>query len=579
MIEPYGGALVDLLIADAAERADLRHRSSAAPRVVLSRRALCDLELLATGGFSPLRTFMGEADYRSVLSDLRLSNGQVYPIPVTLPLPDDVVCRRGDALSLCDSDDTLLAVMIVDESFRCDRAAEAAQVCGTTDKRHPFVAEMADWPERYVSGPLAVLRLPRRPLSDLCGTPSQVRARLAAVGCERVVAFQTRNPMHRVHEELTKRAAAQVGGALLLHPVVGQTRPGDVDPYTRVLCYTELVNRYYDRSRTVLSLLPLAMRMAGPREALWHALIRRNYGATHMIIGRDHAGPGRDANGRPFYGPYEAQEMVRAYESESGVQALTFEELVYLPDEDRYVERRWTAGRTVMTISGTHVREDYLAMNRTLPPWFTRPEVAAILARGAVHGGAGFCVWLMGLSGAGKSTIAAALAARLESGPRQVHVLDGDGVRARFGQNLGFSRDDRNINVIRIGSMAADLVRAGQTVICAVITPYAAARARVRQMIGDDRFVLVHVTTPLDVCERRDVKGLYARARRGELESLTGIDDPFEAPADADVHIDASDCAPGNAVERIVTHLSTRGLLDASDRALRANQTALTLSD
>jgi sulfate adenylyltransferase len=562
MIEPYGGSLVDLLVADEGERADLLRRAAAARRLTLSSRALCDLELLAVGAFSPLRTFMGEADYRRCLSDLRLEDGHVFPIPVTLSVPDDMACRRGEFLSLCDDQETPVAVIGVEEIYVRDPARDVRQVCGTTDDRHPFVREMAGWPRRYVSGPLQVLQLPRRPLfRELTGTPTQVRARLAQIGSRHVVAFQTRNPMHRVHEELTKRAAAQVGGALLLHPVVGPTRPGDVDPYTRVLCYRALVKGYYDGSRAVLSLLPLAMRMAGPREALWHALIRRNYGATHMIVGRDHAGAGPGVDGRSFYAPYAAQALVRAYQAEIGVQPVTFDELVYVPDHDCYVERSRAGTRRVVAISGTAVREQYLATGRPLPPWFTRPEVAAILARRARHTGPGFCVWLSGLSGAGKSTIAEALAAHLGQGGCQVTVLDGDAVRARYGQDLGFTQADRDANVVRIASMAAELMRSGRVVVCAVISPYAAARARARQLIGDDRFVLVYVATPLDVCERRDVKGLYALARRGQLASFTGVDDPFEAPVDAHVRTDASEGAPDDAVDAIVRHLEIRGLL------------------
>jgi sulfate adenylyltransferase len=562
MIEPYGGSLVDLLVADEGERADLVRRAAAARRLALSSRALCDLELLAVGAFSPLRTFMGEADYRRCLSELRLADGRVFPIPVTLSVPDDMLCRRGDLLALCDAQGTAVAVIRVEEIYTRDATRDVQQICGTTDTCHPFVREMAGWPLRHVSGPLEVLQLPLRPLyRELCSTPSQVRARLAQIGRSHVVAFQTRNPMHRVHEELTRRAAAHVNGALLLHPVVGQTRPGDVDPYTRMICYTELVRRYYDSSRTVLSLLPLAMRMAGPREALWHAVIRRNYGATHMIVGRDHAGPGRNAHGRPFYGPCDSQALVRAYQSEIGVQPLAFDELVYVPDEDAYVERHRAGNRAVMAISGTQVRERYVSMGRPLPHWFTRPEVGAVLARSALHLGPGFCVWLTGLSGAGKSTIAEALAARLRPGARQITILDGDAVRARFGHDLGYTPADRNANVLRIASMADELTRAGHIVVCAVIAPYAAARARVRQLIGRDRVVLVYVATPLAVCEQRDVKGLYSRARSGEVRGLTGIDDPFEEPVDADVHTDGSSGAPHTSVDAIVTHLVARGLV------------------
>jgi sulfate adenylyltransferase len=565
MISPYGGALVNLVVAEPAERADLYRRAASAIPIRLSPRATCDLELLAVGGFSPLTTFMGVADYRSVLQRMRLANGTLYPVPITLPVPDTVHLRPRDVLALEDGSGVLLGLLTVDEVFRSDRVEEAHAVCGTTDARHPLVAEMASWPSRSVSGPLRVAALPRHQgFAGLVRTPADARAALTALGHDRVVAFQTRNPMHRVHEELTKRAASRVGGALLIHPVVGQTKPGDVATRTRVLCYRALVERYYDPSRTLLSLLPLAMRMAGPREALWHATIRRNYGATHLIVGRDHAGAGLDSSGRPFHPPDAAHALVREHEADTGVAAVGFEELVYVPDERRYVERTSALGRRVIAISGTEVRERYLAGRRPLPEWLTRPEVAALLSAGGRHPAAGFCVWLMGLSGAGKSTIAALLASSLRERGCRATILDGDSLRSTVSKDLGFGRKDRETNVLRIGALAADLVRQGEAVIGAVITPYAAPRRRLRDMIGEDRFVLVHVDAPIDVCERRDVKGLYARARRGELTGFTGLDDPFEVPVDADVRVDTTACRPEDAVAGILAYLVGAGLLPTS---------------
>jgi sulfate adenylyltransferase len=574
MIPPYGGTLVDLLVTDPAERTELRRRAVAATAIELSQRSLCDLELLATGAFSPLNTFMGESDYRGVVRGMRLACGMLYPIPVTLPLSETVRCRPGDVLALQDHRRELLAVLTVDEIFGWDRSTEAMHVYGTADERHPLVAEMSSWAARYVTGTLRVLKLPHHAsFRELRLTPSQVRVALAALGRDRIVAFQTRNPMHRVHEELTKRAVQETDGSLLIHPVVGQTKPGDVSPYTRVLCYTELVKRYYDPTRTFLSLLPLAMRMAGPREALWHAIIRRNYGANHMIVGRDHAGPGLSSNGHPFYGPRDAQDLVKRYEAETQVRALGFEELAYVPEEDRYIERSCLKNRTCIAISGTEVREGYLAAGRALPAWFTRREVAAILSEAVVSKKRqGFCVWLMGLSGAGKSTLAATLGASLRERGREVTILDGDVVRAEMSSDLGFSREDRDTNVLRIGSMAAEIVRSGGAVICAVITPFAAARALVRNLIGGEQFVLVYVDTPLSVCEQRDAKGLYARARRGEISSFTGIDDPFEIPTDASLHLDTSTSSRAAAVSAIVSHLLEKGLVSGTLSSVNEDQ-------
>jgi sulfate adenylyltransferase len=359
-------------------------------------------------------------------------------------------------------------------------------------------------------------------------------------GHTNAVAFQTRNPLHRVHEELTKRAAASVDGVLLLHPSVGMTKPGDVDHYTRVRTYKSLAERHYEPDRIVLALLPLAMRMAGPREALWHAIIRRNYGANHFIVGRDHASPGKDSNGQPFYGPYDAQELVAKHQHELGVGMVPFSELVYLPDEDRYEEiDRIPAGTRTATISGTQVRDEYLNVGRSLPEWFTRPETAEILADTyPPRHRQGVCIWFTGLSGAGKSTTADVLTVLLLEHGRQVTVLDGDVVRTHLSKGLGFSKQDRDTNIRRIGFVASEIVRHGGIVICAAISPYRATRNEVRQMIGPDRFIEIFVDTPLEECERRDAKGMYLKARRGEITGWTGIDDPYEPPEHPEVVLD-----------------------------------------
>jgi sulfate adenylyltransferase len=437
-------------------------------------------------------------------------------------------------------------------------------VLGTKDVRHPLVAEMASWGRVYVSGPLKVLSLPKHyDFSELRKTPKEVRATLEALGHTNVVAFQTRNPIHRAHEELTKRASEQIDGALLIHPVVGMTKPGDVDHYTRVRAYKALVERYYDTSRTVLSLLPLAMRMAGPREALWHAIIRRNYGANHFIVGRDHAGPGKDSSGRPFYGPYDAQNLLQKFESEIGVKMIPFQEIVYLPDEDRFEEQHHVPAATrVATLSGTQVRDEYLNNGKSLPEWFTRPETAAILSRISLpmHQ-QGFCVWFTGLSGAGKSTIAEILAILLMEHGRQVTLLDGDVVRTHLSKGLGFSKEDRDTNILRIGFVAAEIVRHHGVVICAAVSPYRAARNECRDMVGKDRFLEVFVDTPLEVCEQRDIKGMYAKARRGEIKGFTGVDDPYEQPLDPEIRLTTTNCPPEGNASEIISRLVDKGFL------------------
>jgi sulfate adenylyltransferase len=569
LIAPYGDRLVDLLVPP--ERAtELRRRATTLPSLQLSERALCDLELLATGAFSPLDRFMGEGDYHRVIGEMRLGDGRVFPIPVTLPVPGDTPLRPGDAVALRTPRNDLAAVLTIDELYKWDLAEEAAQVFGTTDSRHPLVAEMHGWGRLAVSGSLEVIALPRHhDFVELRRTPAEVRALLSGLGYPRVVAFQTRNPMHRAHEELTKRAALEIDGALLIHPVVGLTRPGDVDHYTRVRIYRLLVNNHYDPRRTVLSLLPLAMRMAGPREAVWHAIIRRNYGATHLIVGRDHAGPGLDSSGRPFYGPYDAQRLLERLAPEIGVQMVPFRELVYLPDEDRYEEAdRVPRGTPIASISGTQVRADYLAQGRPLPTWFTRPETAAVLAElSPPRHRQGFCVWFTGLPGAGKSTIAELLTLMLLEYGRQVTVLDGDVVRTHLSRGLGFSKEDRDTNIRRIGFVAAEIVRHHGSVLCAAVSPYRATRSECRELVGADHFVLVYVNTPVEVCEERDVKGMYAKARRGELSGFTGIDDPYEAPVDADLVLSTTDTSPEANARAVIAQLVGRGFLRAEHTA------------
>jgi sulfate adenylyltransferase len=414
-----------------------------------------------------------------------------------------------------------------------------------------------------VSGSLKVIDLPRyHDFVDLRRTPAQVRALLNQMGYENVVAFQTRNPMHRIHEELTKRAAEEVGGALLVHPVVGMTKPGDVDHYTRVRTYRALVENYYDPHRTVLSLLPLAMRMAGPREALWHAIIRRNHGATHFIIGRDHAGPGKDSQGRPFYGPYEAQEMMAQYAEEIGVKPVEFKELVYLPDEERYEEQnKIPEGTRIFSISGTQVRDDYLARGKPLPEWFTRRETAHILQEMyPPRHKQGVCIWFTGLSGSGKSTTAEILTSLLLERGRQITLLDGDVVRTHLSKGLGFSREDRDVNILRIGFVASEIARHGGTVITAAISPYRATRNEARKMAGEN-FVEVFVDTPIEVCEQRDVKGLYARARRGQITGFTGVDDPYEEPVNPELTLDTVNYTAEENARKIVAFLEEHGYL------------------
>ena len=566
LIQPYGGRLVNLLV-DPAEREDLRVYAGSLPTFQLSTRNICDLELLATGGFSPLNRFMGRVDYERVLDEMRLADGTLIPIPVTLTVRRENAPKLDSEIALTNPYNDIMAVMRVEEIFEWDKDREARSAYGSTDVRHPTVAEMNSWGELCISGALRVLQTPRYyDFKSLRLTPHEVRARLSSLGQRNVVAFQTRNPLHRAHEELTARASRSLNATLLLHPAVGLTKPGDIDHFTRVRTYKILAERYYDPQKMLLALLPLAMRMAGPREALWHALIRRNHGANHLIVGRDHASPGVDSQGRPFYGPYDAQEMITRHQDETGVWPVPFSELMYIPDEDRYEERsRIPDGTRVASISGTEVREQYLQQGRQLPDWFTRPEVAEILA--ASHpplNRQGFCLWFTGLSGAGKSTTAEIVVIKLLEAGRQATVLDGDVVRTHLSKGLGFSKEDRDTNIRRIGFVASEIVRHRGTVVCAAVSPYRATRNECRLMFGSDMFIEVFVDTPLEICEERDTKGMYRQAREGKLKNFTGIDDPYEPPLHPEIVIDTVNRTAEENAEIILSYLAERGVVPAT---------------
>ena len=566
LITPYGGKLVNLVV-EGREREELLARAAKLPSIKITMRNLCDLELIATGGFSPLTTFMGKADYDRVLKEMRLADGTLFPLPITLTADPKELPTVGEDLALRNSNFDLIAVMTLDEVYHWDAETEAAHAYGTTDSKHPMVSEMARWNKVCISGPLKVINLPKYyDFINLRHTPAQVRTMLEEMGHDNVVAFQTRNPLHRIHEELTKRAAAQVNGSLIVHPVVGMTKPGDVDHYTRVRTYKALVDNHYDPKSTMLSLLPLAMRMAGPKEAILHAIIRRNHGANHFIVGRDHAGPGNDSTGKPFYGPYDAQELMTKYEAELGVKMVPFEMLVYLPDEDRYVEEKDVPkGAKVANISGTQVRDDYLAKGKLLPEWFTRPETAEILREmyPARHD-QGFCIWFTGLSGSGKSATSEVLTSLLLERGREIAVLDGDVVRTHLSKGLGFSKEDRDTNIMRIGFVAGEIAHASGAVICAAISPYRSTRQEARKMVGEN-FVEVFMDTPVEVCEQRDVKGLYAKARQamsdGKPMGFTGVDDPYEPPINPEITLQGYGSTPEANAREIIKYLEAQGYL------------------
>jgi sulfate adenylyltransferase len=568
LIAPHGGKLVDLMVG--AERAaELKAASQDWTSWDLTERQICDLELLLNGGFSPLTGFMNRADFESVAKDMRLADGTLWPMPISLDVTEEVAkgLSEGDRLALRDPEGVMLAVLHVEDVWQVDREQEAAQVFGSTDAKHPGVAHLLHRSHPWaVGGRVEGLQLPfHYDFRGLRTTPAEQRARFAKRGWRKVVAFQTRNPMHRAHFELTLRAARELEANLLIHPVVGMTKPGDVDHYTRVRCYQALLD-HYPQHTTDLSLLPLAMRMGGPREAVWHAIIRKNYGCTHFIVGRDHAGPGNDSNGEPFYGPYDAQELLREHEEELGVEMVPFKMMVYVEDQDLYTPiDEIPEGTRTLSISGTELRER-LAGGREIPEWFTFPEVAEELRKThPPRAKQGFTVFFTGLSGAGKSTVANVLLVKLlEMGGRPVTLLDGDIVRKNLSSELGFSKEHRDINIRRIGFVASEITKNGGIAICAPIAPYENVRQEVKDTVAPGGgFILVHMATPLEVCEERDRKGLYAKARAGVIKEFTGISDPYEEPRDPDLFIDTSDLSPEESANQIILHLESEGYIGA----------------
>jgi sulfate adenylyltransferase len=578
LVSPHGGTLVDRIV-PLAESERLRRRAALLPSLTLDARELADLELIATGAASPLTGFLGAADYLSVLVHLRLENGTVWPLPLTLAVEEPTAksLGPGDAAALRDADGRLWGVIEVSEVFERDPLLEARKVYRTEDPSHPGVAYLLARPRWLVAGPVTVLPLPEDlPFAGHRLTPRALRALIAERGWRRVAGFQTRNPIHRAHEHLTKLALEFADG-LVIHPLVGETKNDDVPAAVRFRAYETLVATYYPPDRTLLAAFPAAMRYAGPREALFHALVRKNYGITHLIVGRDHAGVGK------FYGPYEAQEIFDRFTTEElGVTPLKFEPTFFCHACDSLASPRTCPHdeATRLELSGTKVREILRGGGR-LPRKFTRPEIAEILrehyagshpAPRRRHASGGFVLWFTGLSGAGKSTLAQALRARLE-GDRSIEILDGDEVRTYLSKGLGFSKEDRDTNVRRIGYVARILARNGVAVITAAISPYAAARDEVRSLAEADGipFVEVYASADLDALVARDVKGLYKKALAGEVQHFTGVSDPYEPPLGPEVVVQTDRESVAESVDRILAALEERGLLEDEPLAARAS--------
>ena len=533
----------------------------------LSERQVCDLELLMNGGFNPLKGFLGEADYTSVVETMRLADGALWPMPITLDVDEKFAesVEIGQDIALRDAEGVILATMTVTDSFTPNKAREAEMVFGADDDAHPAVNYLHNKAGKiYLGGPITGIQQPVH--YDFRGrrdTPNELRAYFRKLGWRRIVAFQTRNPLHRAHQELTFRAAREAQANLLIHPVVGLTKPGDVDHFTRVRCYEAVLDQY-PTATTTMSLLNLAMRMAGPREAVWHGLIRANHGCTHFIVGRDHAGPGKNSKSEDFYGPYDAQVLFKEHETEIGLEMVDFKHMVYVQEKAQYYPANEVPkGETVLDISGTELRRR-LAEGLEIPEWFSFPQVVTELRRTRpARAKQGFTVFFTGLSGSGKSTIANALMVKLmEMGGRPVTLLDGDIVRKNLSSELGFSKEHRDLNIRRIGYVASEITKNGGIAICAPIAPYATTRRAVREDIEQfGAFLEIHVATSLEECERRDRKGLYKLAREGKIKEFTGVSDPYDVPQDPELSVETENVDVDNCAHQVLLKLESMGLI------------------
>jgi sulfate adenylyltransferase len=533
----------------------------------LTPRQICDLELLMNGGFNPLKGFLSEADYDSVVDRMRLADGALWPMPITLDVPEAFAAKLevGQDIALRDQEGVILATMTVTDRWTPNKALEAEKVFGADDQAHPAVNYLHNKAGAvYLGGPVTGIQQPvHYDFKARRDTPNELRALFRKLGWRKVVAFQTRNPLHRAHQELTFRAAREAQANLLIHPVVGMTKPGDVDHFTRVRCYEAVLDKY-PAATTHLSLLNLAMRMAGPREAVWHAIIRRNHGLTHFIVGRDHAGPGKNSQGKDFYDPYAAQDLVRQHQEEIGIEMVDFKQMVYVQEKAQYYPiDEVPEGSTVLDISGTELRRR-LREGLEIPDWFSFPEVVTELRRTSPpRSKQGFTVFFTGFSGSGKSTIANALMIKLmEMGGRPVTLLDGDVVRKNLSSELGFSKEHRDLNIRRIGYVASEITKNGGIAICAPIAPYATTRRAVREDIEQfGAFLEVHVSTSLEECERRDRKGLYKLAREGKIKEFTGISDPYDVPEHPELRLDTENVDVDTCAHQVILKLESMGLI------------------
>jgi sulfate adenylyltransferase len=562
-IPAHGGKLINLY-ADQSLTAIEIEKAKESPAWILTKRQLCDVELLLNGAFSPLTGFLIEDDYNLVLETMRLKQGTLWPIPITLDVNATfaILVEKSSHIALKTAEGILIATMEVSDCWQADKKREAELFFSTTDESHPGVHYLFnEAQDYYLGGRLTGITAPLHyDFQEYRQAPAQLRTYFTQIGWDKVIAFQTRNPVHRAHVIMIKRLMAKYQANVVIHTAVGLTKPGDIDHYSRVRCYKKILH-YYPKNSALLRLFPLAMRMGGPKEALWQAIIRQNYGFSHFIVGRDHAGPGRDHRGDDFYNVTAAQKLVSLCQNELAIKILPAPFLLYSPDRGEFCEEdQLLTGEDGLYLSGAELR-NILQQGLTIPSWFAYPEIIEELhATLPPRSKQGVTLFFTGLSGSGKSTLANGILVKfLEYGGRKATLLDGDVVRNRLSSELNFSKAHRDLNVLRIAYVASEITKNGGVAICAPIAPYTRTRRQVRKMIEQHgSFIEIYVATPLEVCEARDRKGLYAQARAGKITGFTGIDDPYQSPENPELLIDTSQHSTEEAMtliwNKIIAH-------------------------
>ena len=547
----------------------LKKEALSLPSIDLNLRQMCDLELLLNRAFYPLDGYLDEKNFLSVLNDMRLADGSIWPMPICLDVPEKIASslQPGAKLTLNDEEGFQLALLTISDIWQPDKAKEAQAVFGTSDAQaHPGVKNLYENTEQYyLGGTLEGLSLPiHYDFKEIRLSPAETHRRFSLNGWRHVMGFHTDAYLHCAHKEMILKAARDVGASIFLQPVAGLDHPGNLDHYTHVRCYQEIIKQF-PKNMISLGLLPLASRRAGPREALWQAIIKRNYGCSHFLVAQDHSDPfANQLDRKNFYADGEAQKLVKEHEDETGIKMVAEQKMVYVEDQAQYLPLKEVQDNMeVKNISSSELQRR-LENGLEIPAWFSYPEVVAELRRAfPPRSKQGFTIFITGFSGSGKSTLAKVLMVKfLEMRDRPVTLLDGDIVRRNLSSELTFSKEHRNLNITRIGFVASEITKNGGIALCAPIAPYEASRQANRTLISKcGGYIEVYMATPLEVCEQRDRKGLYAKARAGKIPTFTGVSDPYTPPSNPEITIDTSELTPAEAAQEVLLYLEEQGYL------------------